>query len=68
MSRPAAIVRHDELDATATDAPVAGEAPLLTQAQIDAAHGTTGWSAFDVWRNRVFVPEVPGYKKPGGKT
>jgi len=67
MSRPAQIVRHDELDLTATDAPAAGEAPMLTQAQIDAAHGTTGWSAYDVWRARVFVPEVPGYKKPGGK-
>ena len=71
MSRPAAIVRHDELDLTATDAPATelapGEAPMLSQAQIDAAHGTTGWSAYDVWRARVFVPQVPGYKKPGGK-
>ncbi len=28
------------------------------QAAIDAAHGSTGWNAYEVWRNRVFTPQV----------
>jgi hypothetical protein len=36
----------------------AGQKPLASQEQaaIDAAHGSTGWNAYDVWRTRVFVP------------
>jgi len=32
--------------------------PSPTQAEIDAAHATTGWSAYDVWRSRVFTPRT----------
>jgi hypothetical protein len=50
MASPTPLPRLEEIDSqtqgNATSAP--------TQAEIDAAHGTTGWSAYDVWRNRVF--------------
>jgi hypothetical protein len=28
-----------------------------TQAEIDAAHAQTGWSAHDVWRTRILAPK-----------
>lgn len=31
---------------------------VQTQAEIDAAHGTTGWNAYEVWRKRVLAPRV----------
>lgn len=45
----------------------AGQKPLTPQEQaaIDTAHGSTGWSAYDVWRTRVFVPpQEPSDKAP----
>ncbi len=33
------------------------------QASVDAAHGTTGWNAYDVWRKHVFTPGT----QPEGK-
>lgn len=30
----------------------------LSQAEIDAAHGTTGWNAYDVWRKRILQPQA----------
>ncbi len=36
------------------------------QSAADAAHGSTGWNAYEVWRERVFVPQGTGYKKPRG--
>jgi hypothetical protein len=30
--------------------------PPQNPAAVDAAHGSTGWNAYEVWRNRVFTP------------
>jgi len=49
--------------------PVKGE--VLTpadQAAVDAAHGSTGWNAHEVWKTRVFRPGTSGYNKPDGNT
>jgi hypothetical protein len=35
------------------------------QAAIDAAHGSTGWNAYQVWRNRVFTPAPKADGKAG---
>ncbi len=40
------------------------DAPEPNQAAIDAAHGSTGWNAYDVWRNRVREPLTRDYDKP----
>jgi hypothetical protein len=63
MSQPNPSPRLDPLEDAAND--------LLTpeaQAAADAEHGTTGWSAYDVWRSRVFVPLKNGYNKPRGNS
>jgi hypothetical protein len=38
------------------------------QAAIDAAHGSTGWNAYEVWRSRVHGPLARGYDKPDGNS
>ena len=41
--------------ATGTEVPESNEkSSAVTQAEIDAAHGSTGWNAYEVWRKRVF--------------
>ncbi len=63
MSSHAQLVRLETIDSSVSD-PTAPK----SQTEIDASHGTTGWSAYDVWRSRVFVPQLKGYKKPNGNS
>lgn len=49
MASPTTLARLEQIDTQAQGNPTS--AP--SQAEIDAAHGTTGWSAYDVWRTRV---------------
>lgn len=61
MATPTPLVPQGETDSR--QEPAAKPAP--TQAEIDAAHATTGWSAYDVWRSRVFVSKPrPDVKEP----
>jgi len=53
MATPVPLVHQEELDSRPESRPT----PAPTQAEIDAAHATTGWSAYDVWRPRVFGPQ-----------
>jgi hypothetical protein len=64
MASPAKLTRIEDTDSQLPSS--ANDAP--TQAEIDAAHGTTGWSAYDVWRSRIFVPQSKGYNKPHGNS
>jgi hypothetical protein len=63
MSQPSPIQRPDVLEAANSDL-----LPPEKQAAADAEHASTGWSAYDVWHERVFVPQQPGYNKPRGNT
>jgi hypothetical protein len=61
MATPTQLVRLEEMDSGQESA----TKPAPTQAEIDAAHATTGWSAYDVWRSRVFVSKPrPEVKEP----
>jgi hypothetical protein len=63
MASPAPLARLEEIDSQAQGNPTS--AP--SQAEIDAAHGTTGWSAYDVWRTRVFRDAKDAAQGPNGK-
>ncbi len=56
MADPAPLRRMQD---PATDLVPDGHLPQA-QAAIDAAHGSTGWNAYEVWRNRVFTPKADG--------
>ncbi len=45
-----------------------GAQPQPTQAQIEATHASTGWSAYDVWRSRVLAPAPLGYNGKHGNS
>ena len=52
MSQPKLPQRLESVETAANDVLTPEE-----QARVDAEHGSTGWSAYDVWRTRVFVPK-----------
>ena len=66
MSQPTP-KRLEQLETAANDI-----LPPEEQAKADAEHASTGWSAYDVWRTRVFAPrksgEEIGYNSPRGNS
>ena len=57
MSQSTLPKRLDPLEPAANDL-----LPPEEQAKADAEHASTGWSAYDVWRTRVFDPKQSGPK------
>jgi hypothetical protein len=57
MSHTTLPKRPEMLEAAANDL-----LPPAEQAKADAEHGSTGWSAYDVWRTRVLAPQESGAK------
>jgi len=70
MSQASRIAPLEQADSLTADAVANEEIALSAEAQaaVDAEHATTGWSAYDVWRTRVFVPSGTGYNKPRGNS
>jgi hypothetical protein len=67
MSAP---IRMPPRNAQPSNAPLepASNEDFPDQAAADAAHATTGWDPYEVWRTRVFLPHPASYKKGRGNT
>jgi len=68
MSAPVSSLPRNVLPADLPLEQAASNEDFAARAATDAAHATTGWDPYEVWRTRVFLPQPKSYNKGRGNS